>query len=399
MGQIMGQCSLRRCRRVRVRELQPLTYVNGETTTQQTRTKPYAPESVNYHFHRVCNYNCGFCFHVAKNKDMAPLSEAEEVMRKLKEAGMKKINFSGGEPFLHADHLGHMVEFAKQTLQLASVSIVSNGSLITQGWIDRYCSSLDILAISCDSFDDATNNLIGRGQTKKEGQLSHVEQLRCIRKWCAECKSPIMFKLNTVLNKHNLGEDMSEHIAILRPVRWKVFQCLLIEGENVGEKAKRKNAQSFVIEGHQFSAWVDDQRQQLQARGMSPKVLIPESNTTMRNSYLILDEHCRFLNCTKGAKEPGPDLRHNDVSVEDALRQAGFDHKEYILRDGQYNWSKTTQHPTAIPLPLHHSSSSVASHPIDDIEDMARHIPSTSTMTGTNGVSIHSRTRARSNIQ
>lgn len=54
--------------------------------------------------------------------------------------GMEKINFSGGEPFLHqrGDFLGKLVQFCKQELRLPSVSIVSNGSLITEKWFQKY---------------------------------------------------------------------------------------------------------------------------------------------------------------------------------------------------------------------------------------------------------------------
>lgn len=53
---------------------------------------------------------------------------------------MEKINFSGGEPFLHekGDFLGKMVQFCKQDLQLPSVSIVSNGSMIKEKWFQKY---------------------------------------------------------------------------------------------------------------------------------------------------------------------------------------------------------------------------------------------------------------------
>ena len=33
----------------------------------------------------------------------------------------------------------------------------------------------------------------------------------------------------------NVDEDMTEAIKRLQPIRWKVFQCLLIEGENASE--------------------------------------------------------------------------------------------------------------------------------------------------------------------
>jgi MoaA/NifB/PqqE/SkfB family radical SAM enzyme len=53
---------------------------------------------------------------------------------------MEKINFSGGEPFLYkrGKFLGELVQYCKQDLCLPSVSIVSNGSLVTEKWFDTY---------------------------------------------------------------------------------------------------------------------------------------------------------------------------------------------------------------------------------------------------------------------
>lgn len=75
---------------------------------------------------------------------------------------------------------------------------------------------LDILAISCDSFDEQVNALIGRGQGKK----NHVENLQKLRRWCRDYK--VAFKINSVINRFNVDEDMNEHIKALSPVRWKV---------------------------------------------------------------------------------------------------------------------------------------------------------------------------------
>ena len=53
--------------------------------------------------------------------------------------GMEKINFSGGEPFIHdkGRYLGELVRYCKRDLCLLSVSIVSNGSLITEEWFEE----------------------------------------------------------------------------------------------------------------------------------------------------------------------------------------------------------------------------------------------------------------------
>ncbi|XP_062379278.1 S-adenosylmethionine-dependent nucleotide dehydratase RSAD2 [Sardina pilchardus] len=283
------------------------------------------PTSVNYHFTRKCNYKCGFCFHTAKTSFVLPIEEAKKGLRLLKEAGMEKINFSGGEPFLHerGDFLGEMVRYCKEDLQLPSVSIVSNGSMIKEKWFKKYGKCLDILAISCDSFDEDTNQAIGRAQ----GQKSHIDNLFKIREWCQDYT--VAFKLNSVINTFNIDEDMTENITQLNPVRWKVFQCLLIDGENAGENSLRE-AERFVISDQQFQDFLN--------RHSSIKCLVPESNEKMRDSYLILDEYMRFLDCREGRKDPSKSIL--DVGVEEAIQFSGFDEKMFLKRGGKYTWSK-----------------------------------------------------------
>lgn len=239
--------------------------------------------------------------------------------------GMEKINFSGGEPFIHdrGEYLGKLVQFCKEELRLPSVSIVSNGSLIRERWFQNYGEYLDILAISCDSFDEQVNVLIGRGQGKK----NHVENLQKLRAWCRDYR--VAFKINSVINRFNVDEDMREQIQALNPVRWKVFQCLLIEGENSGEDALRE-AQQFVISDEEFEGFLD--------RHKEVSCLVPESNQKMKDSYLILDEYMRFLNCRNGRKDPSKSIL--DVGVEEAIKFSGFDEKMFLKRGGKYVWSK-----------------------------------------------------------
>ncbi|XP_049808889.1 radical S-adenosyl methionine domain-containing protein 2-like isoform X2 [Schistocerca nitens] len=229
------------------------------------------PISVNYHLTRQCNYKCGFCFHTAKTSFVLPLEEARKGLRMLKKEG-------------------------------------------------KY---LDILAISCDSFDEETNCNIGRGRG------THIKKLMKIRDWCHQYN--VAFKINTVVNMENLEEDMSDNIVALRPVRWKVFQCLLLKGENVGENALR-NAEKLYVTDQQFQNFLD--------RHKNVPVLVPESNQKMQNSYLILDEYMRFLDCTRGDKKPSPSIL--DIGVKNALNFSGFDEKMFKKRGGVYKWSKAS---------------------------------------------------------
>ena len=121
--------------------------------------------------------------------------------------------------------------YCKEDLKLESVSIVTNGSLLKPGFLRENGKYIDILAVSCDSFDEEVNVKIGRGKG------AHIQNLVPLSKICLE--EGIKFKLNTVVNKFNFLEDMNVHISRINPFRWKVFQVLILEGENNSDKTLR----------------------------------------------------------------------------------------------------------------------------------------------------------------
>jgi radical S-adenosyl methionine domain-containing protein 2 len=215
------------------------------------------------------------------------------------------------------------------------VSIVSNGSLVTREWFVEYARWLDIMAVSCDSFVDETNKTQGRALP-----AAHADkrtQLEIVTAVCGLCREfGVKFKLNSVVTKLSVDEDMSRGIASLCPslVRWKVFQCLIIDGENAGAEALR-DASELVISKAQFDGFVERHRA---ADPDVAAVLVPEDNDTMRDSYLIVDEYMRFLDNTSNAKVPSESIL--DVGVAAALARSGFDDDAFHRRGGVYDWSR-----------------------------------------------------------
>ncbi len=283
------------------------------------RRKPKVPVSVNYHFTRRCNKTCGFCFHTATTSHIEDLPTQKRALRLLAQAGMRKINFAGGEPFLYPKPLGAMIDYCKRELGLESVSIVTNGSLVKESFLRQHAGQLDILAVSCDSFDEQTNIAIGRGSGDQ------VKKLHEIAGWCR--RYGVMFKINTVVNKLNVGEDMNEHIAALQPFRWKCFQVLIVQGENDSEETLR-NGHKFTIGDGEFEQFCERHRCQ--------ESMVPEPNRLMAKSYLILDEYLRFLDRT-GKQPSGPIL---EVGVERALESVYWDEDAFVERGGLYDWAK-----------------------------------------------------------
>ncbi|KAI5288722.1 hypothetical protein KEM54_004957 [Ascosphaera aggregata] len=281
------------------------------------------PLSVNYHFTRECNKDCGFCFFTAKSSFTLSEDDARRGLRLLREAGTKKINFAGGEPCLNEKFLGSMIVYCKRDLAFESVSVVSNGSLIKKAFFLKYARWLDILAISCDSFNESTNIAIGRGSGHQ------VDQLYRIAGWC--CEFGVKFKINTVVCSLNHQEDMNVHINLLTPFRWKCFQVLTVRGENDSENTL-KDARDWCITREEFDKFCE--------RHKAQKCLVPEPNDLMITSYLILDEYMRFLNRQSG--EPSQSIL--DVGVHKALEQVEWDHDAFLKRGGIYDWARKPAH-------------------------------------------------------
>jgi radical S-adenosyl methionine domain-containing protein 2 len=99
---------------------------------------------------------------------------------------MVKLNISGGEPYLQGDFIGEVFRYCKDELNLESCSVVTNGSKVTERWLDTYGKYLDIMAISCDSFDPETNVLIGRTAARRMPALADMSDASARWPRCAD---------------------------------------------------------------------------------------------------------------------------------------------------------------------------------------------------------------------
>ena len=273
----------------------------------------YKPESVNFHYTRLCNFSCGFCFHTKKSSDKLPIEDAIRGCDMLKKAGTRKLNIAGGEPFIYPRYLGELIKQCKENIKIEKISVITNGSLVKKDFFEKFGKYIDVFGVSCDSLDKETNIRIGRG---KKGE--NVQKLFEIRELCKQYG--IKFKLNTVVCNYNKDENMVENIKKLNPDRWKVFQVLMVKGENEDKVTK------FQITNEEFKQFVE--------RHKEIKCMVAESNDNMKSSYLILDEKMRFLDKGDGDEIYSQSIL--EVGVEKALESIVYDEKEFKKRKGDY---------------------------------------------------------------
>ena len=277
-----------------------------------------------YHLWKQCNMSCGFCF--AAFEDLASSSpnpnlskdDAIRLVDALCEYGFRRVNFAGGEPTL-CRWLPDLICRAKS--HGVVTSMVTNGSRITSDWLDDLNGDLDMVALSIDSIDVGTQQAIGRVVNGKPPMTADDYQ-----RTANEIKRRrIRFKVNTVVNRANQGEDLREFILSLGPERWKIFQVLPIQGQNderIGELA--------VSDG-QFHEYVERNRT-VEQHGIK---VVPENNKLMTGSYIMVDPLGRFFDNTKGKHTYSKPIL--GVGVDEALREVESYPDLFVERGGRYD--------------------------------------------------------------
>jgi len=280
------------------------------------------PLNVSWHLWPDCNFHCGYCYATFRDIPGTLTEEkAIEVLDRLRDAGTEKVTFVGGEPTL-CPHLIPLVKHAKE-IGLWTM-LVTNGSRLAGAYRDAIVPHLDWVSLSIDASDPAINSKMGRGNVR------FLEfSVRC---WEELARYPhLRLKINTVVTRDNLEDDMRPLIRRLQPKRWKVFQVLPVRGQNDGV------VDPLLISKEEFDAYVARHRE-LDAEGIGP---IAEDNRDLTGTYLMLDALGRFFHNRTGEHVYTESLL--DVGVWEAVRQVGWDVEGFLARNGIYDWGRPSE--------------------------------------------------------
>lgn len=269
---------------------------------------------------------CRFCFATFQDvrTEVLPrghLAEAEclEVVRRLCAAGIRKLTFAGGEPTLcpWLDRLAAEARRAGVTTML-----VSNGSrLLLPEVRSRLVPHFDWITLSIDSAEPATQERIGRSLKGRaiatQDYLALAAALRI---------AGVRLKMNTVVCAENVGEDLSNFVARLRPERWKMLQALPVAGQNDGA------IEALRIDATAFGAFCA-RHAGLAAQGIT---LVHEDEDAMTGSYAMVDPAGRFFDNTTGRHRYSSSILK--AGVPDAFAEIRFRPQVFLARGGLYQW-------------------------------------------------------------
>lgn len=254
--------------------------------------------------------SCKFCYATYNTFKVSRHLEYQDVcliLKKLHEAGVKKVTFAGGEPMLYKD-LQRVIKYAKHIG--LTTSIITNGSLLTVEWLQEMVDHLDWIGLSIDSVMVNTNKLIGRTSKINPNYYSLTRQIHFLG---------YKLKINTVVNRYNQHENMSSFIKWAAPDRWKIFDTLRVQGQNEQEfdNIKSTKFDDYIARHHH-------------------KSMVVENNENMTASYLLIDPLGRFYE-NWGAETKKSDSLV-DHSVEHCLSQITVNREAFINRGGIYEW-------------------------------------------------------------
>ncbi len=276
--------------------------------------------TINWHILEACNYDCYFCY--AKYGQKSIFSRRyPEILRELGTlngrridfqscsaiADSVRINFAGGEPFLEKD-LGQAISLAYE-LGLRP-SFISNGSLLTDEFITKFGPMISVAGFSVDSFDDEQNRRIGR-RDNQGGQVGYERMAEMFRAF-RQVSPNTLLKINTVVCRENIHEDLTSPLRELRPDRWKALRVIPIHG-----------ATGQAISDEEFSSFLNRHRD-------VPGKIVPEDNVDMHRSYIMLDpDGCIYQREGSSYIRSAPIL---DVGATAALQTVEFDAETYSSR-------------------------------------------------------------------
>jgi radical S-adenosyl methionine domain-containing protein 2 len=293
-----------------------------------SRTATSLPPTVNLHLVAYCNMKCAYCYARFEDERAArrlPVEDLIAVIDQLADHHVRRLTFAGGEPTLHP-HLATLLAHASHRGIVTSV--VSNGEFLTDDWLALHGPHLRWITLSIDSVDGPTANALGRRTLRQVG--THVDRIVavCARVHAWNARRPrarrIRLKLNITVTNKNAHEDPTAVIRACRPEKVKLFQMLLVAGEN-------DDAADLACAPADYAAYVA-RVEPLAREGIE---VVPEDNEAMDGSYAMIDPLARFYQRVDGTYRRSQPI--TEVGVMTAWSEVGgFDATRFVDRGGDY---------------------------------------------------------------
>ena len=215
-----------------------------------------------------CNKNCNYCFKF--NEPDLSLENNIKILHKLKDMGVVRIAWTGGEPYMYED----ITTLIKLSHELGIKNYVNtNASFLTPENLDEKLKYLDRLIISVDFVDDSLNleNNIGKDYYKHVSELIPEINKRFPN---------LELQINTVVYRNNIDliDDVYKEISKYPISRWKLIKFFPIRGKAYDEKI------IYHISQEEFNKIKDRYKDTKN----NFDIILHDNNDMSKNHYIII---------------------------------------------------------------------------------------------------------------
>lgn len=133
-----------------------------------------APDSVALYLTHACNLHCRYCFNDAGPRHRDELSTAEWtiIIDDIAAAGVRHVDFLGGEPLLRPDLLALASRARRRGLNTA---LITNGTLVSESVAPGIAAHFDDVQVSIDGVGAVNDRLRGAGSFQRAAHgLQHL---------------------------------------------------------------------------------------------------------------------------------------------------------------------------------------------------------------------------------
>ena len=246
---------------------------------------------INLHYTDICNYRCRFCYARFGTTPLS-LDDWKKIIDHIVcDVRVKRFNLAGGEP-LAAPYVQGMIDYIHACG--VDCSIITNGSLLTTEFIRRNAGKISMIGISVDGLSETENRLLGR----VDGMGRSLRREDLAEKAAAIHEAGMKFKVNTVVNAVNCGDDFSDLIKEIRPDRWKLLRMIAIEGSN-------DSGRDLLVSDEQFAAFAE------RHAALHPVV---ENTSDIVSAYIVINPHGQLIDNSQGRYQESESLLHSSWS-------------------------------------------------------------------------------------
>lgn len=181
----------------------------------------------------ACNLNCRFC--ARPQNGFMRRETAQTILRELREHGLQKVHFSGGELLLHPDIRDILADATHLGLQ---VNLSTNGTLIDRETA-RQLARLRIhaVSVSLDGAQAKTHDRLRRQKGAFKSALNGIANLLRYRK-----KYP-RIRVNTVITQENFSELQGIHQMLTQMDPGLIWKLIPVDSPKARLRLNRDQAE------------------------------------------------------------------------------------------------------------------------------------------------------------